>query len=254
VIKPSSTPDRAAVEATSDLLAKARRNGQIQTPPPPAPHDADEAFAIQRAVMERLDETIGGWKAAGLNPDGAPLVAPIHRSSLSSLECGEAPEDGWILEVELAFRLARDVAPGEVLPGRAMEAVSDVLVCFEFCRSRVPGAAPLLFLADGLANDRVVLGSGIGVTGSLDLGGRAATLRITGRAAAGGGTDTHASAIATLDWLLTRHPPAEGFKAGQIVITGSLTGTTPFLPGDTAEAEIEGIGAVRFTAARANRR
>jgi 2-keto-4-pentenoate hydratase len=221
----------------------ARRTGGPAVLDAAEPQSPAQAFAVQDAVLAKLEEAVGGWKASGESPEGFPLIAPLHASTLRSDTTRPAPADGWSIEVELAFCLGSEMAPGAL-----SDAVAEVRVCLELCRSRVPAqAARLLFLADGLANDGVVLGSGRPAGPALSLAGRQVHLRINGQPVYSGTTGSQAEMVRTLDWF-ARQPRGGGdVRPGQVIITGSLSGLTKVAPGDVVEASIDGVGAVRFT-------
>ena len=243
----ASTPVRS--EDMIGVLAGARRLAStIDTSWSPV--SAEDAYAVQRGIRAQLGEGIGGWKAAGLDPDDIPLIAPVHLSDVSTSGALPCPEEGWILEVEYGYRLGRDLPGGAALPANEiMDAVAEVHVCFELCRSRLakPSSPRLLFLADGLANDGVVVGSGLSPQ-NLSLGDRDVCLRIDGNVAKQVRTPDDAAATKIFLWLARRSLFDGGLKAGHVVITGSLTGTDRIRRGQTAEASIQGIGEVRLHA------
>ncbi len=232
-----------------NALADARRLGStVETRWSPA--SPEEAYAAQGEVRRALGEGIGGWKAAGLDPSGIPLLAPIHISDVSGSGSLACPAEGWILEVEYGFRLGRDLPRSAAYhKAEVMDAVDEVHVCFELCRSRLAAPSPprLLFLADGLANDRLVVGSGVSPR-DLSLGHRGVRLSIDGEVVKELQSSAGDEATEALVWLARQPLPEGGLKAGHIIITGSLTGTTRIRGGQIAEALIEGIGQVRVDA------
>ena len=99
-------------------LAAAIRSGRAA---PPASLDAHaptiaEAYEAQAGVAHALGERVAGWKT-GFGPDRHPVAAPIlaglmHRNAA---RIALPPDRPVILEIEIAFRLARDLPPR---PGR----------------------------------------------------------------------------------------------------------------------------------------
>src|SRR3954470_3136347 len=76
------TPDQ--IDKAAAALAAARKGQPIPALPEGArPQSREDAFAIQDAVLKRLDERVGGWKVGAL-PDGGNFVAPIYASAVKA--------------------------------------------------------------------------------------------------------------------------------------------------------------------------
>ena len=217
-----------------------------------APHDIVAAYQTQAHVAEALDADIGGWKV-GIRPDGTPMTAPMYANHVkTSGATWLLPKAGQlIVEVELALRLASDL-PVRSKPythGELADAVSEVLIGVEMIHSRVAGTElpPFLtFLADNLGNDGYVIGDSLRNFRSLDLAKLHCKMTIDGAVAhdkVGGHpqNDPYAPLIACLGQGMMG---LGGFRAGQIITTGSLI--VPLKPKGTAHirAELAGIGAV----------
>src|ERR671913_398677 len=93
----------------ASALIAARRGSAASRDPTPVPGDLREAMRVQRDVLHALGDTVAGWKV-GSSPDGVPVAGPLYaslvRAGKSSVRLSER---GFIVEIELAFRLARDL-------------------------------------------------------------------------------------------------------------------------------------------------
>jgi 2-keto-4-pentenoate hydratase len=219
------------------------------------PHDIVAAYATQAHVAETLAAEVSGWKV-GISPDGTPMTAPIfaHRMKTSGATWLLPPAGQLVAEVELALRLADD------LPARSRAytrdeiagAVSEVLIGIELIHSRIAGNDDppfFLNLADNLGNAGYVTGDALRNFRSLDLARLRCRMTIDGVSAhdkVGGHPqdDPYAPLIACLGQGMMG---LGGFRAGQIITTGSMI--TPLRPTKkmAIRAEFDRIGAVAAT-------
>jgi len=153
-------------EIVATHLAEARRSRQpmARLPEEARPKDNEDALAIQRRVMELLQEKVGGWKCSVPNGERillAPLpVATIHRNS----PCPIIPKGNVAeIEPEIAFVLSRDLAP-RATPYSEIEvrdAVGEVRVVLELIGSRYrePDSISWLeLLADSVKHQGMFIG------------------------------------------------------------------------------------------------
>jgi len=240
------------VDALAARLVDARRQGHGRFDAALAPPDAAAAMRVQREVARRLGARIGGWKV-GFAPDGVPFAGPLYQDAIvrSPATRRLTPGDHVIVEVELAFRLVRDLPPGDTPRADIVAAIGEAIVGIELIRGRLgePPAVPFLaFLADNAGNDGYVTGSAGRDFRSRELSLLRCRLSVDGTTVhdkAGG--HPQGDPIEPIRAYLSRANDAlGGLRAGQVVTTGSLT--TPFrAEGATRfEATIEGIGAVRL--------
>ena len=219
------------------------------------PHDIVAAYATQAHVAETIGADVSGWKV-GIRPDGTPMTAPIFASVMkSSGATWLLPSAGQlVVEVELALRLADDL-PARTRPYTRDEiagAVSEVLIGIELIHSRIAGIDDppfFLNLADNLGNAGYATGDALRNFRSLHLARLRCRMTIDGVSAhdkVGGHPqdDPYAPLIACLGQGMMG---LGGFRAGQIITTGSLI--TPLRPKQrmAIHAELEGIGAVAVT-------
>jgi 2-keto-4-pentenoate hydratase len=222
-----------------------------------APHDLVAAYATQAHVAVTLDAAVGGWKV-GIRPDGTPMTAPMYADRIkTSGATWLLPKAGQlIVEIELALRLGDDL-PVRTKPytrDEIADAVSEVLVGVELIHSRFAGGEfpPFpTFLADNLGNAGYVLGDALRNFRTLDLAKLRCRMTIDGTLVhdkVGGHPqdDPYAPVIACLAQGMMG---LGGFRAGQILTTGSLI--TPLRPTKRSaiHAELADVGAVEVTVA-----
>jgi len=223
-----------------------------------APVDLAAAYAAQMRVAETLGAEIGGWKV-GIRPDGTPMTAPIYADAVkaSGATWPLAAAGPLIVEVELALRLEDDLpVRGEPYVREEIEeAVGEVLVGIELIHWRFAGDEPppfLAFLADNLGNAGYVTGESTRDFRSLDLARRRCRVSIDAELAhdrIGGHPqdDPYAPLIACLGQGLLG---LGGFRAGQIVTTGSLIVPLRPVRRTVIRAELAGVGSVAATIER----
>jgi len=221
------------------------------------PHDIVAAYTTQSHVAETLAADIGGWKV-GIRPDGIPMAAPIYANVMKT---GGAtwllpPAGQLVVEVELALRLEDDL-PERTRPytrDEVASAVSEVLIGIELLHSRISGTDNppfFLVLADNIGNAGYVIGDALRNFRALDLARLRCRMNVDGvlvHDKVGGHPqdDPFAPVIACLGQGMMG---LGGFRAGQIITTGSLI--TPLKPTrrTAIHAELEGVGAVALTIA-----
>jgi 2-keto-4-pentenoate hydratase len=241
------------VAAIADRLVTARRQGaRIALAGAEVPADYEEGFAIQDRVVAALASPIIGWKVMAV-PQGPVIFAPI-------LQSGRVADGGtWEvmgrepagIELEIAFRMGRDVKPG-ASPQQVLDAVESAHVVFELCQSRIadPAKQPRhVMLADCIANAGLVVGPQISGWRSENLTERPGRLLVDGKVHVEGKTVDPIAALQMLEPALT--PRGKQLAAGEIVITGSLIGMNWLTGRHDLKGVIDGFGevAIGLTAA-----
>lgn len=217
------------------------------------PGDRGAAYAVQAAVAQALDAPVGGYKV-GMLDDGTPTAAPMFAGDFrASGATWKLPRDGaLVVEVEVAFRLARDLP---ARPARAhtrdevAAAVGEVLIGVEILRSRFDGDGfpPFaLHLADNLGNAGYVTGGATRDFASRDLARlrcRYALDAIERHAAIGGHPqdDPWKPLLACLD---AGALVLGGARAGQVITTGTLVPPLTIDAPHRLSATLDGIGRV----------
>lgn len=213
----------------------------------------ERVLAVQEAVAAQLGP-VGGFKVAC--PPGAPIIiAPIFAQDihLSPAEIPIPAGEEVGVELEYAFRLIAPV-PDTNAPdfeARLRDAV-ELLPAFELVRSRLAdpkGAGAALKMLDNQLNGAVVVGAARRDWQEVDVTCANARLKLgddmllDGAARVPGG-----DAFATLCALVRAlGDHCGGLQPGHVVITGSLNGLPWVTPPITAEAVIDGLGAVDLT-------
>jgi 2-keto-4-pentenoate hydratase len=263
--RPLLTAD--AIDRAARTLLEARRAGALLPglPEDCRPRDLADAYAVQDRLFALLDEPAAGWFLGCTNPEiqrqlGLPgpyrarLLAPTVHDGPARLDPARFPT--ITLEVEFAFRLARDLPPRDApyTETEVADAVAAVHPSIEVVTSHFEDwtRQPVWSLiADNGTDGALVLGPGReDWRGRLDLAAVRATLEVNGEAVRTGlGSAVLGHPLAALIWLtndLAR--TGNGLKAGQVCNTGTCTAMMPAGPGDRAVARFEGLGAaeVRF--------
>ena len=232
------------LNALADTLAVARRTGtRVELPDPP--RDYEEGFAIQDRVVARLGEPVMGWKVIEV-PGGPVVFAPL-------LAGGQVPAGGtWQpkghepagIELEIAFRMARDV-PGHATAQEIVDAIGSAHVVFELCQARIRNPETLprhVGLADCILNAGIVVGDELTGWRGRDLKAVPGRLLVDGELHIEGKSVDPIRAIQVLPAALAARGKA--LRAGHVVITGSLIGMNWLTGRHAIRGEIDGCGAV----------
>jgi 2-oxo-3-hexenedioate decarboxylase/2-keto-4-pentenoate hydratase len=254
------------IAAAADLIAAARRTRTPLGPLPPAaaPQDEAQGYRVQDRVHALLADDFGAQVGHKIGCTSAVMQAylniphpcsggifadGVHDSS-ASLSCSDYVRVG--VECEIGVRLNRDlIATDEPFTAdNIVHAIDAYLPAIEIVDDRYADwrtlGVPTLTADDFFAAGCVLgepLPSGIGldllaVTGHAIINGRE-----VGR---GTGADVLGHPHHALAWL-ANHLAGQGkiLRAGEIVLTGSLTQVVWLQPGDTEVLmELSGLGSV----------
>lgn len=155
------------------------------------------------------------------------------------------------VEVEIAFILGRDLSGPGVTAAHVMAATQYVLPALEIIDSRYENFNFTLpdVIADNASSSRLVLGSVLTPPSKQELDVAGATLRINGELVglgAGAAVLGHpANSVAKLANMLSRR--GVSLKAGQIILSGSITEAVRLKGGDFVQGRIAGLGDVSFS-------
>jgi 2-keto-4-pentenoate hydratase len=212
-----------------------------------------EAYAIQDATVAELGP-VGGWKMSARSTQQEPTCAPLPAEGLlpdGAVLAGPA----WRLrgiEVEVGFRLGVDLPPRDAPYtsddlARAIHAVLPVVEVVETRLADWLGAGAKAQLADLASHGALVLGSDAPFDPRwLDLARAEAVLRFDAQTVAHTlGEHPSPDAGALLAWL-ANHCALRGapLRAGQVLTTGSCTGTLFASPGTRVQAQVTGLSPV----------
>lgn len=235
-----------SIDAAAERLVEARRAGRrirLETPP----RDFEEGFAVQDKVVDLLGEPVIGWKVIEM-PGGPVIFAPL-------LAGGQVPAGGtWSvtgpepagMELEIAFRMARDV-PSGASPAEILDCIGSAHVVFELCQSRNigPDTVPRhIALADCILNAGLVVGPSFEGWRTRDLKAVPGRLMVGGKVHVEGKSVDPIRAITVLAPAMAAR--GKTLKAGHVVITGSLIGMNWLTGRHALRGEIDGCGAVEI--------
>ncbi|WP_298951856.1 fumarylacetoacetate hydrolase family protein [uncultured Methylobacterium sp.] len=242
----------------ADVLLEARRTGARPADLPEAcrPRTEAQARAVQDAVARRLGPVVA-WKVGAPGPSAAPNRAPLHADTVSEADTLPASRFAVIgAEAEIAYRLGRDLPPEGAPYDRetvlaAVAALHPVIEIADTRFSAFGAADPLSQRADQQNHGALVVGPALAAWRGLDPETQPVRLRIDGRVVHEGvGGNVAGDPVRLLVWLANEGATSlGGLKAGQVVTTGSCTGTIFVDPGARIEAELPGLGHVAVTVA-----
>jgi 2-keto-4-pentenoate hydratase len=214
----------------------------------------DQAKQVIAEVAKGLDQSPTGWKVAVA--DGTPAYAPMFKKHMHASGVHlPMHEEGYLIEIEVAVKLSHDLPhrPQAYSRQDIEAACSEWIVGIELIGSRFkksPGEAPFpAWLADNMGNAAYVSGASVPFSAIKDASTLALTWWLDGTVKedkVGG----HPQNDPILPILLNANAPEDlfgGFKAGQIITTGSLTVPTLITGKGLIEAEIKGIGRVALS-------
>ena len=235
--------------AFAEQLTVARRRGvRIPVPAAESPQTIEDAFQAQDQVVAALASPPIGWKVIEM-PSGEVIFAPLLASGIvppggTWKVSGGAPAG---IELEIAFHMGADVAPG-ASASQILDAVASANVVFELCQSRFaePDTLPQhIKLADCILNAGLVLGPKFEGWRTTDLKGVKGRLLVDGKVLKEGMSVDPIRAIQVLAPAMA----ARGKKLakGQTVITGSLIGMNWLTGRHLLQGVIEGCGEVAIS-------
>ena len=245
--------------AETDTRAAARRlatawKRQVwfdELPPAERPATLDAAYAIQRQMQEEIGEASAGWKIAGASPNGL-RASPSGKALFGFLRStcvhpsGVAlamPHGGVTLEVEVAVRFGKTVAPASTALDPAL--IDEVFLAIEVVRSRFRNRKAVgqpSFVADDAGFHAFIRGDvlpgGLGST----LLGEAATLSRNGVMIAGPLTGEDRTDPLSSLHLFWAHAASRRLvvPAGAFVTTGTQTAPVDVVEGGIYQGSLGG--------------
>lgn len=244
-------------EALGHLLADAyaQPGALVSVPAQLAPQDGAAAYLAQRALLQRRQLAIGGWKIGAKSADGPIQGAPLPRPGIHASGATLARSDFSVLgiELEIMFQLDRDFLPGAALPTEAavLSSIASIGAAIEIVSSRLAGwpeAPKLIQLADLQNHGALIVGACVDYRADAALVQPPAQLQWNGQDIFSGiGANPAGDPRRLLHWLV-QHCHAQGIPlpAGTVITAGSYTGMFfPTKPG-TISGRIAGLPAVAF--------
>jgi 2-keto-4-pentenoate hydratase len=234
-----------------ELLLQARRSG-VQVRPPFALPDRAAVYAVQDGVAKATGP-VAGWKVGARTPTAEPNPAPLLAGALVK---SPATFDGKAMhmigvEIEISFHIVKDiVARAQPVPrDEALAAVGDAFVGMEVVDTRLAdfkSADPEWLLADNQMNHALVVGEPIKDWRRLDWANLQVSLTIDGQVEVDqkGGLGA-VDPVRPLAWMVDHAVRQRGgIRKGQAITTGSWTGLRYYPAGTRARGEFAGLGAV----------
>ncbi|PMC39297.1 4-oxalocrotonate decarboxylase [Bacillus sp. UMB0899] len=155
------------------------------------------------------------------------------------------------VEAEIAFILSKDIEGPGITGAQVLAATDYVCGALEIIDSRYENFNFTLpdVIADNASSSRVILGNRIRKPEELELDLVGTVLKINGVVkdlGAGAAVLGHpANSVAMLANML--HRKGEMLKAGQVILTGGITGAVQLSYGDHVTAKLDGLGEVSFS-------
>jgi len=255
-----ASDDRALI----DEFIRARTEPRLHTPPSEQGRRLDlaEAYRLQDTLREALlarGERLAGWKAAfttraaqEANQLDEPGCAFLLASGVlaSRAEVSFARFSGLAVEAEVAFVMRTDLAGPGATPARAATAVEGALPALELVDFRYSGkAVGTDVIAEGVYAVAIVLGALTPITG-LDLALEGLVYEHSGTiAATATAAEVMGNPLNSLAWVANHlGERGLGLRAGDIVMTGSVSKLLRPKAGDTVRATYTRLGStsVRF--------
>jgi 2-keto-4-pentenoate hydratase len=239
------------LEQLANLLLTARRSGRaFVAAADAAPASAEEACRVQDRVADVLfpGERRRAWKVGAPRHDLDPTASPIHPALVldSPATWTRAPVTGLSIEAEVAFRLSRDIVPGDLAALDVAAAFDRVMVSIEICDARMSNhreTSSLWKLADSQVNAGLVLGTGRAVVEVADYTKVRCEVRIDDKPLFDGvGRHSLGDPRVLLPWWIAHATRRRGLRAGDVVTTGSWCGMLPVKTGSAVVANFDGIG------------
>ncbi|MCY9666794.1 fumarylacetoacetate hydrolase family protein [Paenibacillus alginolyticus] len=155
------------------------------------------------------------------------------------------------VEAEIAFILGKDIEGPNVTIEQVIEATEYVAPALEIIDSRYKDFKFTLpdVIADNASSSRVFLGSTLKRPQELELDLVGVTLSINGEIKELGASAAVLGHPAESLVLLARMLSRKGLKlkAGQVILTGGITGAVMLSDGDVVQAKWDGLGSIEFT-------
>lgn len=247
------------IDIVKECLA-ARDEPRTHTPPSETRRlSLADAYAVQDRLREALigrGERVAGWKAGFTNRAGQeahqvsePVCAFLLASAVLS-SGAEIPAARFVkpgVEAEIAFVMKHDLAGPGVTAARALVAVEGALPALELIDFRHSGkAVGTDVIADGVYAKAIVLGGALTPLSGVDLALEGLVYEQSGTVV---GTATAAEVMGTplnsLAWI-ANHLGSRGLglRAGDVVMTGSVSKILQPKTGDTVRATYTRLGSV----------
>ena len=258
--------DQAQIHEAAQLLWNAWQDGRKleRLPDECRPQTIEDGYAVQARLASCSGQVVSGWKIAATSQAGqahigvdGPLAGRLLAGKLSqspaTLSLGA---NGMrVVELEFAFRLARDLPPrGHAYStDEVMVSVASLHAAIEIPDSRFldfSSVGPAQLIADSACAGLFVWGSEAASDWrTIDLAAHPVSLSLNGvQAGEGCGANVLGDPRIALTWLANELTVrAGGLKAGRIVTTGTCIQPTEITPGARVLGDFGSLGTVEAT-------
>jgi 2-keto-4-pentenoate hydratase len=242
-----------AIAQTADALIVAHKTKTlIPSSQAPALPDLAAGFEVQARVAKGLGATVAGWKVPK-SPEGQRVAAPFYQHDcVPSGAQWKMRKGGMIFEIEIAFVFARDLPPRPGKPytrDEVIDALGDLVVGIEMVGSRYDDPDAVSFatlLGDNHGCAGYVTGSRVSDWRKIDFRKIRCVAKVDG-AVVFDKVDSHPQKdpfASTIEYANVQADRLGGFRAGQMVTTGSLSGVTKFDQPVEITSELSELGSV----------
>lgn len=217
--------------AASELVAR-RKNNQSGAELASKPTSIDESLAIQLAIIEQLDDYVGGWKCCLPLDNGHVIVAPIIKNTIQTESpCQLHAVNGKAeIENEIAFVFSKTLLANEqgYTEEQIIEAIGSYHMALELMQSRFDANYDATYyekLADSLTNQGMFIGPEITQSAAFNASHLNVLIKQGKKEQSFVGQHPNGGAEKPVFWLvnfLTKRGVT--IEKGQVVITGSFDG------------------------------
>jgi 2-keto-4-pentenoate hydratase len=261
----SLAPDREGTDSVVDdavirEFVAARDERRPHAPPSERRRlSSDEAYALQDRLRETLvgrGERVVGWKAGFTSVAAQQAFGCTEPVCAFLLGSGVYPSGAAVpfarfvnpmVEAEIALVLRRDIAGPGITPAGATTAVEGALAALELVDFRYSGKpAGTDIVAEGVYANALVLGNVITPIAGIDLSLEGLVYEHNGAiAATNAAAEVMGNPLNSLAWI-ANHLGARGLalRAGEVVMTGSVSKLLQPKAGDTVRATYTRLGSV----------
>ena len=254
--------DQSQIEQAAALLWRTRLEQRRIEALPDAlrPRSLAEGYAIQDAMVALAAQPVLGWKIAATSKAGQqhigvtePLAGHLFKSFVlrDGAQLAAAPLHMKVMEAEFAFRMGRDLRPGDIAyqQPEVCDAVAALHLAIEVPDARFECFAeigPAQIAADEAFASWFLLGKEVQGWRQLDLSKQQVRAVKNGTVIAdGSGANVLGDPRIALTWIANHLAHRSiGLKEGDIVTTGTCITPPAIAPGDRVVAEFIGLGQV----------
>ncbi|NRA42058.1 MAG: fumarylacetoacetate hydrolase family protein [Pseudomonadales bacterium] len=220
----------------------------------------DDAYYISLRMLEnRLQkdgEKVVG-KKIGVTSKVVQEMLGVHRPDFGFLtdvmeypNNGETPIAGNMIapraEAEIGFMLKQDLVGPGVTEQDVLDATDYIMPCFEIVDSRIQDWKIAIqdTIADNASCGTYTLGEGKADPRDVDLPNLKVTVKKNGEFLSEGlGSAVQGNPLTAVAWLAnTLGEYGIPFKAGEVILSGSLVPLEPVVAGDIMEMDLHGVG------------